>query len=51
MQAAPATIDREPPEPMSDEERSAAQRGLADVRAGRFATAAEVEAAYRRFRP
>ncbi|TXN01241.1 hypothetical protein FV242_19095 [Methylobacterium sp. WL64] len=44
-------IDRALPEPLTDAERAAAQRGLADLHAGRFATTASVEAAYRRFRP
>ncbi|MCJ2060981.1 hypothetical protein MKL09_31240 [Methylobacterium sp. J-048] len=47
----PSDIDRDPPERLTDEERAAAQRGLADLRAGRFATTADVEAAYHRFRP
>ena len=39
------------PETMTPEERAAVRRGLSDVQAGRLATAAEIEAAFRRFRP
>jgi hypothetical protein len=35
----------------TDAELAAIERGLADVRAGRFATPAEIEAAFRKHRP
>ncbi|WP_267426199.1 hypothetical protein [Methylobacterium sp. GC_Met_2] len=50
---APSTADTDVtlPETMTVEERAAVRRGLSDVQAGHLATEAEIEAAFRRFRP
>ncbi len=50
---APSTADTDAalPETMTAEERAAVRRGLSDVKAGRLATEAQSEAAFRRFRP
>ena len=47
----PPDTDASLPETMTAEERAAVRRGLSDVKAGRLATGAEIEPAFRRLRP
>jgi hypothetical protein len=50
--AAPSAVGSDASlETMTAEERSAVRRGLSDLQADRLATEAEIEAAFRRFRP